>query len=268
MMISNSSTTSNITYKGHGITSKQAVAVEVEQREAGYGIVFALKQDGQITELPAHHANVVNTLRNVVLGKDKARLCIVEHFLAAAAVWGLEDLYVTVDGPEIPLGDGSANFWIELFKQGGWQQRPIVPNVELTQPLSCSLGDRTLLAVPAETFSATYMMDWNHPMIGKRWYTWTAQTPVEDIALARTFGSQKEHDMLGLSNEVVSMTPDDFSKPLRWPDEPVRHKVLDLIGDLYLAGCNPLRWKAHFISMKGGHQLDVKLAGLLAEQRK
>jgi UDP-3-O-acyl N-acetylglucosamine deacetylase len=268
MMISNSSTTSNITYKGHGITSKQAVAVEVEQREAGYGIVFALKQDGQITELPAHHANVVNTLRNVVLGKDKARLCIVEHFLAAAAVWGLEDLYVTVDGPEMPLGDGSANFWIELFKQGGWQQRPIVPNVELTQPVSCSLGDRTLLAVPAESFSATYMMDWNHPMIGKRWYTWTAQTPVEDIALARTFGSQKEHDMLGLSNEVVSMTPDDFSKPLRWPDEPVRHKVLDLIGDLYLSGCNPLRWKAHFISMKGGHQLDVKLAGLLAEQRK
>lgn len=266
-MISNSSTTSNINFTGHGITSKQPVAVEIEQREAGYGIVFAVKYEDQVVSLPATATNVVNTLRNVVLGQDRARLCIVEHFLAAAAIWGLEDLHVKVDGPEMPLGDGSANFWIELFRQGGWQQRQIVPNQDLTTPITVINGDRTLLAVPAESFSATYMMDWNHPMIGKRWYTWTAQTPVDEIAAARTFGSQKEHDMLGLSQEVVSMTPDNFSKPLRWPDEPVRHKVLDLIGDLYLAGCNPLRWKAHFISMKGGHQLDVKIAALLAEHR-
>ena len=71
--------------------------------------------------------------------------------------------------------------------------------------------------------------------------------------------------MLGLVDQVVSLTAEGFSEPLRWPNEPVRHKLLDLVGDLALAGVNPLSWKARFISIKGGHELDVEMAKRLMQ---
>ena len=82
---------------------------------------------------------------------------------------------------------------------------------------------------------------------------------MEDVAIARSFGSLKEHQLLGLDEDVVSMTETGFTKDLHWDDEPVRHKLLDLVGDLALLGFNPLKMKAKFISCKGGHELDVDL---------
>jgi UDP-3-O-[3-hydroxymyristoyl] N-acetylglucosamine deacetylase len=107
-------------------------------------------------------------------------------------------------------------------------------------------------------------MDWNHPMIGKRWHSWSPEQGIDELTVCRTFGSMKEHQMLGLADDVVSMTDDGFSKPLHFADEPVRHKLLDLIGDLALVGFNPLRLKARFISIKGGHEMDVELVKNLA----
>ncbi|HEY9793384.1 MAG TPA: UDP-3-O-acyl-N-acetylglucosamine deacetylase [Candidatus Obscuribacterales bacterium] len=193
------------------------------------------------------------------------RLCIVEHFLSAAALWGLNDLLVHIDGPEFPLGDGGSKMWLDLFQEAGWERQLQQSTRELHSPITLQKGDRTLMAIPAETFSATYLMDWNHPAIGKCWYSWSKDQPVENVLDARTFGSLQEHQLLGIADEVVSLTADGFSQPLRFPDEPVRHKVLDLIGDLMLAGVNPQTWKARFISIKGGHEMDVELARELAK---
>ena len=102
-------------------------------------------------------------------------------------------------------------------------------------------------------------MDWQHPAIGKRWCSWTADQSPSDIATARTFGWQKDHQLLGVTDEVVSLKADGFSKPLHFEDEPVRHKLLDLLGDLTLSGINPMAIQAQFISIKGGHELDVEL---------
>ena len=82
--------------------------------------------------------------------------------------------------------------------------------------------------VPDVSFSVTYLMDWKHPQIGKRWQTWNLSMPASEIADARTFGSLKEHEMLGLVDDVVSLTSDGFTDKLRFEDEPVRHKLLDL----------------------------------------
>jgi len=202
----------------------------------------------------------VNTFRNVVLGKGAARLCIVEHFLAAASLWGLDDLKVHVDGPEMPLGDGSANFWIELFQKAGLARKKHEASIAITEPIIVSNKDRSLMAIPDERFSISYLMDWEHPKIGKRWQTWDTEKPVEDIAHARTFGWLKDHQMLGLQDDVVSLTEDGFTHDLRFEDEPVRHKLLDLLGDLALAGVNPTKFKARFVSIKGGHELDVQMA--------
>lgn len=248
-------------YTGRGITSRQNIRVEVIPKPAGHGIIFELgTADGDKVNIPAKAEYVVNTLRNVVLGAGTTRLCIVEHFMCAASLWGLDDLLVKVDGPEMPLGDGSAKFWNEMFAGAGWQPKPVAATRTLPETLICKKGDRVLMAIPDDSFSVTYLMDWNHPEIGRCWQTWTPAAAATEIADARTFGSMQEHQLLGIADEVVSMTADGFSQPLRWPDEPVRHKLLDLVGDLALAGVNPLSWKARFISIKGGHEMDVEMA--------
>jgi UDP-3-O-[3-hydroxymyristoyl] N-acetylglucosamine deacetylase len=179
----------------------------------------------------------------------------------------LEDLVVKVDGPEMPLGDGSANLWIDLLKSSGIPQKTVSHAThDLGQPICVVKGDRSLVAVPSDRFSVTYLMDWQHPKIGKRWQSWKASDPISQIACARTFASLKEHEMLGLTKDLVSLTADGFTHTLHFEDEPVRHKLLDLIGDLTLIGINPLRLKAHIISVRGGHEMDVLLASKIVAQ--
>jgi UDP-3-O-[3-hydroxymyristoyl] N-acetylglucosamine deacetylase len=261
------STASNagVSFAGRGVTSRQLVSVEVEQAAPGRGIVFAVRQGGAYAEIPARWDFVVNTLRNVVLGAQGVRLLIVEHFLAAASLWGLDDLVVRVDGLEMPLGDGSALFWIELFKTAGWERKTVEAHLELKEPVIVSKGERLLMAVPDDRFSMSYHMDWDHPLLGKRWQGWDASMDPAEIASARTFGSFKEHQLLGLADEVVSLTETGFTQELRFQDEPVRHKLLDLLGDLRLSGVNPMRFKARFLSIKAGHELDVELARRLSQ---
>jgi UDP-3-O-[3-hydroxymyristoyl] N-acetylglucosamine deacetylase len=196
----------------------------------------------------------------VVLGAKGARLCLVEHILAACALWGVDDLLIIVDGLEIPLDDGSANIWIELFKRSGLPKKTPACKIDLKQPLFVGQREKRIIALPSESFSITYMMDWPHPLIGKRWQTWQGGADVTEIAVARTFARQLEQEMLGLTDGGVSLTESGFSKPLKFEDEPVRHKLLDLLGDLTLCGVNPQTVKAQFISIKAGHELDVKMS--------
>ncbi|MBU6453200.1 MAG: UDP-3-O-acyl-N-acetylglucosamine deacetylase [Cyanobacteria bacterium REEB67] len=251
-------------YEGMGLTSKQMVKVELYRAPAGSGITFYLEGPAGFLEIPANASSVVNTMRNVVLGSGKTRLCIVEHFLCAASLWGLDDLFVIVDGAEMPLADGSAQLWIDLFQKSGIERRQVPCDITLPHLIEVSKGDRSILAIPDEKFSVTYLMDWKHPKIGQRWQSWNANQDITEICEARTFGMLKDHQMLGLVDDVVSLTEDDFTMPLRHPDEPVRHKLLDLIGDLALVGVNPLRIKARFISIKAGHELDVEMSKKLS----
>lgn len=251
---------------GRGLTSRQDIQVDIETASPGSGIKFYVlaPKTNEYVEIGATASNVVNTLRNVVLGKDGTRLCIVEHFLAAATLWGLNDLNVKVAGPEMPVGDGSAQLWTELFSETGIERQTCQSTIELLEPIILNKQDRVLMAIPDSSFSVHYMMDWDHPLIGKRWQSWDPSKQISEITTARTFGWLKDHQMLGLENDVVSLTADGFTQPLRFEDEPVRHKLLDLVGDLALSGVNPLKFKAKFISIKGGHELDVEMAKRLA----
>jgi UDP-3-O-[3-hydroxymyristoyl] N-acetylglucosamine deacetylase len=260
-----SKTIDSALYTGRGITSRKDITVRVEPQKAGHGINFVVQSEEAVVTIPARADHVVNTLRNVTLGKDGVRLCIVEHILCALSLWGLDDVAVHIDGPEIPLGDGSAKFWNEVFASAGWEAKKVEATRVLPEPVTITKGDRLLIAIPADTFSVTYLMDWNHPAIGRCWQSWSPSACEHtEISNARTFGSMAEHQLLGIADEVVSLTPEGFSQPLRWPDEPVRHKLLDLVGDLALAGVNPLSWKARFISIKAGHEMDVEMAKKLS----
>ncbi len=245
---------------GQGLTSKRLIHTTICEAKPLSGITFVVQKENEDpVSIKAVAGNVVNTLRNVTLGAGGVRLCIVEHLLAAVSLWGLEDLVIYIDGPELPLGDGSADIWIKALKEAKISQRSCPSNVEIKAPTTISKGDRALLVMPDQKFSVTYLMDWNHPLIGKKWQTWNPDLGLEELSVCRTFGSMKEHQLLGLENDVVSMTDDGFSKELHFADEPVRHKLLDLIGDLALIGFNPLRLKGRFISIKAGHEMDVQL---------
>jgi UDP-3-O-[3-hydroxymyristoyl] N-acetylglucosamine deacetylase len=259
-------------YSGRGLSSRAAIAVAVYQSPKGSGITFSIpnpKADPASSDarvlIPACADYVVNTLRNTVLGQGSARLCIVEHFLAAAALWGCEDLFVQVDGAEMPLVDGSARFWMELFENSPIARKLPEPSVVLKETVSVQEGDRQLIAIPADKLTLSYLLDLPHPMIGKRWRSWNIDEHYAEIAHARTFGSSKENELVGVQDDVVSLTESGFTKPLIYEDEPVRHKLLDLLGDLVLVGLNPLKLKAHVISIKGGHKLDVELAKRLRQ---
>jgi UDP-3-O-[3-hydroxymyristoyl] N-acetylglucosamine deacetylase len=266
-------------YSGRGITSRQDIGVTLYEAEPGTGIVFVIKngeaKNGDVKSgdaiagedkilLPAKAEYVVNTLRNVVLGQGRSRLCLVEHILCAVALSNIDDLYIEVAGPEVPLGNGSGDLWMELFESAGLCHPLPEATIELKQPIIINRKERSLIALPDETFSVTYLMDYKHPKIGKIWRSWTTADGTADILNARTFGSLAEHKMLGLEELVVSMTEDGFTMDLRFEDEPVRHKLLDLVGDLMLCGVNPLKIKARFISIKGGHEMDVEMAKQLA----
>lgn len=256
------------TYTGVGITSKKDVTVEVFLAEPGSGIVFLVTPySGESKEpvaIPAVASSVVHSMRNVVIGRGNARLCVIEHLMCAAMLWGQTDLIVYVDGTELPLGDGSCTFWIEEFEKAGIPRKEVEATIELPQPIILRDKDRSIVAVPDDHFSVTYLMDWNHPKMGKRWQQWNQTLPISDVATARTFASEQEHQLGGITDQV-SITKDGFSLPLRFEDEFVRHKLLDLIGDLALCGVNPLSIKASFVSTKGGHALDVKFAQKLHE---
>ena len=258
----------SIQCSGKGTTSGKIIKVVMEKKQPGYGVKFEVTgtsgKNGAVL-IPALADRVVNTLRNVVLGEGSIRLCLVEHLLAAACLCGIDDLLVKVDGPELPLDDGSAKFWVEQFEQAGWRKRLPDPNIELSEPIIINKSDRLLLALPDESFSISYHMDWDHPLIGKRWQSWTADQDINEITDARTFGWMSDHQALGIAEDSLSLTSDGFTKPLRFEDEPVRHKLLDLVGDLRLSGVSPMRFKARFISIKGGHELDVQLAKRLSK---
>jgi UDP-3-O-[3-hydroxymyristoyl] N-acetylglucosamine deacetylase len=258
-----------IRHSGKGTTSGKEIEVVLERKPKGHGIVFEVTTYSGTAKIPALARNVVNTLRNVVLGCESIRLCLVEHLLAALSLYGVDDVLVKVNGPELPLGDGSAQLWIDCLQKSGWQSCPPEASIELKQPIIIAPAEnnqsnKLLLALPDDSFSVSYLMDWDHPLIGKRWQSWSSSQNIEEITDARTFGWMSDHQALGIAEDSLSLTADGFTKPLRFEDEPIRHKLLDLVGDLTLAGINPLRFKAHFISIKGGHELDVQMASALS----
>lgn len=256
-------------YEGNGLTSRTSVKVNLYQAEKGAGINFILPgyKDGDKPKVvEAISKNVVCTTRNTALGIGKQRVCFVEHILCAFALCQIEDMYVEVLGYELPMGNGSADFWIDLLEENGLSAKTAPkPTHTISQPVAVTRGTSSVIAYPSEKFQVTYLMDLNHPQIGRIWKSWSIDEDIRTISDARTFGSLPEHMLLGFEKNVVSYTKDGFTMPLQSTDEPVRHKLLDLIGDLILTGVNPLHLGASFVSIKGGHAIDVEMANELSK---
>lgn len=257
---------------GIGVITGKSVEVQILPAEPGHGIVFYI--DG-VSPIPARLASVVHTDRGVTLANREGKtLSIVEHFLCAAALSGLTDLKVSVTGaPEMPILDGSAQEWLKVFARGFAIEVP-KPSIDLPGAIFYRHSDEiAIYALPDTHFKITYSVDFNHPDLKSRWARWDSQADNPAlVSTACTFGYISELPALharglalgaNLDNSLGLVETGGYSRPLRHDDEPIYHKMLDLIGDLSLTGLNPLVLKAHVFALNAGHSSHVPFAAKL-----
>ncbi len=261
---------------GVGLHTGEVTTVRVAPAPPDQGRVFVRVDLPFAPRIPAHLDFVQHTQLSTELGTPEARVRTVEHLLAALAGLGVDNAQVEVDGPEVPLLDGSAAPWVEQIERVGVVSQASHSRLVLgpEQPVAVQAADAFVVALPAPTCRLTYGIDFELEAIGSQWYSWdlNCSTFGTEIAPARTFGLAHQLEQLrsqglirggSLDNALVCGSQGWLNPPLRFSNEPVRHKLLDLIGDLSLLGFFP---HAHVLAYKASHRLHIDLARALVVQ--
>jgi UDP-3-O-[3-hydroxymyristoyl] N-acetylglucosamine deacetylase len=270
------STVSNICeFQGIGLHSGANTTVKIMPADPGRGRYFVRVDLPNAPQIPAQIANVSQTTLSTELTANGASVRTVEHLLAALAVLGIENARIEIDGAELPLLDGSAQVWATEIAR--MRIEPLAVDIAapgvLTTPVWIQQDDLFVAALPSPTLRFTYGIDFDVAPIGNQWHSWQLGKDdfITEIAPARTFGLAHQIEQLrsaglikggSLDNALVCDDRQWLNPPLRFPNEPARHKLLDLIGDLSLLGKFP---QAHFLAYKASHQLHVRLAQRLHE---
>jgi len=260
---------------GVGLHSGQTVTVTVQPAAADEGRYFVRTDLPEQPMIPATVMAVSQTQMSTELAQGEARVRTVEHLLSALMGQGIDNAKIEVDGPELPLLDGSAQEWVAALQQVGRVscQVPQKSAIQVTRPICVQEEDAVVAAFPATTTRLSYGIDFPVPAIGQQWYSWEPQQEAYQsaIAPARTFVLAEQVDALrqaglikggSLDNALVCNEEGWLNPPLRFANEPVRHKLLDLVGDLSLLGTLP---QAHILAYKASHRLHVRLAKLIIE---
>src|SRR5437899_2168337 len=260
-----------VSVQGIGLHSGKVSHVSFAPASADSGIVFRVKATGE--RIPGTVESVVNSHYATTLGVNGTRVQTVEHLMAAVVGLGIDNLDVEVDGPEIPALDGSAKPFVTLLASAGRvQQSEQRKPLTVPCPLRVGSGGRWIQITPSDTFRISYTLDNEHPAIGTQVLTWTPteESFIAEYAPARTYGFLKDLGFLRKSGRALGGSLDNTIvigksatlNRLRYRDEFVRHKVLDLLGDLALLG---RRIAGHVIARNAGHALNFEL--LVAVQR-
>jgi len=257
--------------RGVGLHSGQECLVRLEPgSKQGFWVAFLDQPEREPMLLAPEQ--VRDTRLCTALDLAGRPLATVEHLLAALAGVGLTQAEIWVDGHEIPLLDGSALPWVEAIAEAGLVDLgPRAPLPALAAPISCQRGESFVQALPSERLLLSAAIEFPQPAIGRQLFSLSLspETFVREIAPARTFGFKDQVEQLrqagliqggALDNALVCDGDHWLNPPLRFDDEPVRHKLLDLIGDLALVGL-PL---AQVMAFRASHNLHTQLAAALA----
>ncbi len=264
-----------------GVTSREGICLHTGEKsevtllpyqKAGFYVSWGNKKNSPIR---LHPDQVVNSPLCTALNLGGRSLATVEHLLAALIGCGLTHVHIHVSGKEIPILDGSSLGWIEAINEVGLSQvnssRSLVPILQ--KPLLVNKGASFIAAIPSDVFRLIGIIDFPYQAIGKQMYSLdlTPSAFVKELAPARTFGFKDQIEQLianglikggNLNNSLVCDGKSWVNPPLRFKDEPVRHKLLDLIGDLALIGLP----KAQVLVYRGSHALHAELSKTLTRE--
>jgi len=258
---------------GIGLHSGQKVSISLKPAPADFGIRF-YRADLDV-EIPAHVSCLGGAQQlQTGLRKQNASVETVEHLLSALRSLGVDNALIELNQPEVPIMDGSAAPWVYLIQSAGTKELGVSrKTVEILSSVELRDGDKRIALYPADRFKISYTIAFDHPLLRHQEITLdvTEQSFIEQVAPARTFGFQKEVEMLrqrgqalgGSLDNAVVVGETGVLNPLRFDDEFVRHKMLDAIGDLALIG-HPIR--GHLVVHRGGHALHTAFASELLRQ--
>jgi UDP-3-O-[3-hydroxymyristoyl] N-acetylglucosamine deacetylase len=255
------------TCSGVGLHSGAPVSLRILPAPAGTGVVFR-RTDLDGFEIEASGRNVARVSYATSLMKKGVLISTTEHLLSALIGVGIDNAIVELDNLELPILDGSARPFIEMIqKVGVRRQRKARTYLRIVREVELREGDKFIAVYPANTYSVSYSINFPHPLIGKQTFgvRLTNGSYLKEIAPARTFGFLHEADAMrqqGLirgastENAIVLTKGEVLNPPLRYKDEFVRHKVLDLIGDLALIGKQIL---GSVVADRAGHAMHTAL---------
>lgn len=265
----------DVTYKGLGLHSGMPVTMTMHPAAPWAGIIFKRSDLPGGPEVPAQSRYITNTLRATTLEKGEAKVFTVEHVLSALYALQIDNCVIEMDSPEPPVGDGSAKTFCDMVQEAGIEtQDEMIPILTLDTSAAVYEDNKFITALPYDGLRITFTSINPHPLLGTqmRDVVIDHDSYMKEIAPARTIGFTWELEAMRkmglgkggtLENAVVYSETECLSQ-LRFPDELVRHKILDILGDISLVG--PLH--AHIIAVLGSHKLNAELSEKLQALKK
>jgi len=277
-MTENQNTIKNeVSLKGVGIHTGKKINITFKPAPPNSGVNFIRTDLPEKVVIPANISYLLDEslrMRRASIGKEDVEVHTIEHLMASLFGLGIDNIYVEMDGPEVPGLDGSANEIVRALKKAGLLKQD-APRKELLikEPLWLEDRDSSLVILPDKNFTISYILDYNHPGLRSQYNHFRINSEIfeKEIAPSRTFCLKEEADELikqgvgkgaSLENTVVIDEKGLTTTELRFEDEFLRHKMLDLIGDIFLSGHF---LKAHIIGIKSGHSLNLKMAQKIKE---
>jgi len=256
--------------KGKGLLSGKEVHLKFIPSPSGQGVIFKRTDIPGSPLVPASCEFARHEFSSTVLEKEGVKIRVVEHLLAALAGVGIDNLTIEIDGDEPPIMDGSALPFVEVLEDAGIKE--LKENKEYwspSYPWCVQEGDSYIIMIPSHLNKVGYLLDFPHPLLSNLYgeFSLDRDTFRQEIAPARTFGFQEKVQPLiekgfykggNLDNTILLDKEKVISPSLRFPDEFLRHKILDLWGDLFLSG-KTLR-NVFVKAVKTGHSLNIKMA--------
>ena len=216
-----------------------------------------------------HCVTLCSREHRTLLGDYKYKAMLCEHFMAACAICKIDSIDVFLSEMEFPILDGSSKVWIELFKKAG--MRGVNEQLyTVSEPVYYLNGKTSLVILPDKELFISYAVNYDHPDLRNCWVNYNPKN-LDEIIEARTFGFYKDlkkYQMLGFAKGVtientVGLKEEGYTTQLRSEYEPVKHKILDLFGDLYLTGVSPLNMRVQILVKEAGHAVHTKVASML-----
>lgn len=277
-MVNQRTLKNSIRATGVGLHTGKKVLMTLRPAPANVGIVFRRVDLDTPVDIRAHAENVGDTMLGTTLVRDGVKVSTVEHLLSAFAGLGIDNAFVEVSAPEVPIMDGSAGPFVFLLQSAGIEEQSTPKRfVRIKKSVRVEEGDKWARFDPFDGFKVNFEIEFNHPIFKKRLQSasmdFSTTSFLKEVSRARTFGFVRDLETLRARNLALGGTMDnaivldDFrvlnEDGLRYEDEFVKHKILDAIGDLYLLGHSLI---GEFSGFKSGHALNNRLLRTLIAQ--